>query len=618
MASRPFLLLFVAITSLIEVSADDTFIFEPPSGKTGPAVALLLVQGASSPINGYKPVAKALQAAAPMPLWVGAPQFVADTPEPVQFDSKLKSVYKAMQDQGMKATQTVVFAHSLGGVFTQQHLANARAEPKFDAAILYGSTLLRSYRNTTKITAPVLTVDGDLDGLLRVTRQAEAWFHQVRGTSPTHPPTQPVVLLEGLNHWSVSSGPAPSNVRAHDLPAEVSEAAGHTAIANVVGAYLGALVGASGSAELEAALKSTADIVAPLVAAFTLEGNHRFNTPCDSDFPTNPTCDYPKYPDKSVLPYGPPKPLPPADCTCGSKWVMQSAQKMLAGLDASPVASRHPTLVTSDAFHSVSDVSPFHLPHIFHPPPGTACGASGACALNSTTVTEPVYDVKDELDLGLYPISASEYRSKLKSRQAIWEQAGATHVDYDKTDRNNVRACAAINEAAYEWALQAASGSAARARFDANGTRFTFGDDIYEGIGITGPKWIHAALKYEANGSNVQVSAPYFSTPNKDLGNVSYLETAGFHCASARLDPQTSGHPTLAALCLAPSRAYPSRAYTEVLDRDRAPQIASSSHLRARWNGYSSTHSTLPKRRCRRWRRWRRRRWQSGRMRRRC
>jgi hypothetical protein len=47
-----------------------------------------------------------------------------------------------------------------------------------------------------------------------------------------------------------------------------------------------------------------------------------------------------------------------------------------------------------DAFHDVSDVRPFHLPHIFDPKPGSACSGPKECLINSTTVTMPIYDLK--------------------------------------------------------------------------------------------------------------------------------------------------------------------------------------------------------------------------------
>ena len=127
-----------------------------------------------------------------------------------------------------------------------------------------------------------------------------------------------------------------------------------------------------------------------------------------------------------------------------SAWVASNGQSILANLSAScnPKAS----ITTKDTFHDVSDVHPFHLPHIFSPAPGLACESGAPCAITSTDLSMPVYDSKDALDTGLYPITATEIRTKLKSRQAVWEKAGCKNVDYDSTDRNNAKACRAINQ----------------------------------------------------------------------------------------------------------------------------------------------------------------------------
>ena len=75
---------------------------------------------------------------------------------------------------------------------------------------------------------------------------------------------------------------------------------------------------------------------------------------------------YPKFPDHS-LPPGPkpaPNPALPADCVCGSPWIEQHAGSMIAGMAVS--ANPKAVVTTKDAFHDVSDVHPFHLPHIFN------------------------------------------------------------------------------------------------------------------------------------------------------------------------------------------------------------------------------------------------------------
>ena len=581
------LMLLLALLPAIAVG-DESFFLKPPPGKlAGPEIALVIVQGASSPTAGYRSVAEAIQNATELPVWVGVPQFLLDEPSPIQLSSKIRDSLHSMTAHGMAANRTLLLAHSLGGVFAQQHVMGG-GSPKVDALALYGSTILRKYRNNDNVSTPILTLDGTLDGLLRVTRQAEAWWHQVgKVKSDTEAaPGRPVVLLDGLNHWSISSGAPPPNVVKHDLPAEVAAADAHAQIASVLAAFAGMHLDQSATRRATAAshvrqfVKATAPIVSPLIESLEMEGSRRLRVPCDSDYPTNPKCGYPKWPDKSLLPRKPaPDPLPPADCTCGSQWVAEIAQMMMAGLHDTPAATSA-TFHTADAFHDVSDVRPFHLPHVFHPPPGQACpkGGDGVCLINSTTVTMPIYDAKDSLDLGLYPISASEFRTKLKSRQAMRQKAGLTGalVDYETIDRNNTRACAEINAAAYAWALSHAHPAALK-RFKRIGLPMTFGDDIWSGIGVTGPKWIHDPLRMSVapDGKSTLVAAPIFTTPNKNLGDESYLVTVGYHCAP-----------------LPPPPTHPPK-----LTDDAAHvgmQIASCSRRRARWSTLPSTGCAAP------------------------
>ena len=527
--------------------SDDSYFVPPVAGKTGPEMAVMLIQGASCVPGAYKPFVAALQAASPARLWVGVPEFIADTPEPVQFGSKVDEIYGEMQGAGMNATFTAYLAHSLGGVMSQIHLAGGGV-PNVDALVLYGSTLLRSNRNSFPY--PVLTVDGDLDGLLRITRQAEAFYNQVTlphgaDGAAAAAGAFPVVVHPGMTHWSIASGTPPSNVVNNDLAPEVSEAAGHATLAKTVSTFLALRSAAKGSAAAAAAAKdlgaevaATGALVKPLLDAMQLEGHHYLNTPCESDFPTNPTCGYPIWPGKALGPFTPkpPNPLPPANCTCGSAWVQAHAQRMMAG----PQFAANATVLGHDSFHDVSDVEPFHLPHIFSPAPGTTCapgtaadgsGSGSGCVINSTTVTMPIYDVKDDLDTGLYPICATEFRTKLKSRQACLEAAGFTGVNFTASDSLNVATCGSINQAALDWALANAS-PAAKARYlSAKGQPLTIVDDVYAGIGPTGPKWIKMALAFTPTADNkaVQVQAPYFATANKNLGDESYLHTIGYH-----------------------------------------------------------------------------------------
>eukprot|EP00939_MAST-03C_sp_MAST-3C-sp1_P000305 g305.t1 len=540
---RPFaaeglcMLALLLLSSPLFVEADDSFVLTPdhPS-ETQSIVGLVIVQGAQCKPDAYRPLAMEIQQRAEsernVSAFVGVPEYIADVPEPLQFGSKFDEIVTNMRKAGLPADAPVfLLAHSLGAVMAQSFTQNNAN--KVERQILYGATMLRKFRNAS-YPVDTLTIDGTLDGLLHVTRQAEAYYHQVLHADrhPTKTSDQPVVILEGLTHWSVASGTPPSNVRKNDLKAEVEETEAHVAIAKLVVAYMVD----KNDAYVTSAVESTKDILAPVLSALEMAGYHYLNGPCESDYPTNPTCQYPKWPDKSLLPRkGPPNPMPTNDCTCGSPWVANVAQKMMGDLESTP-AGAYAVVSNKDSFHDVSDVRPFHLPHIFSPNPGTACDNSsstttGSCVVETTTVTMPIYDSKDALlDTGLYPVTASEYRTKLKSRQAIRQSAGLPSVDFDALDKNNVSVCKSINEAAYEWALEHA-GDAAAARFRKIGQPFRFGDDVYAGIGVTGPTWIHKALSFDesADGSFVTVSAPYFATANKNLGDEPYTSTVGYH-----------------------------------------------------------------------------------------
>lgn len=519
-------LLLVSLFSCI--AADDSFILPPRNGSGspgGPEIALIFNQGAKSPVLGYKPMLQAIQVASTYRLWVGVPQHLLDIAD-LDFAPKMEEILQRMSKAGMKADRYVLMGHSLGAVGCQLYLANTKR--KFDALVLTGSSILRHYRNSSLL--PTLTLDGDLDGLLRLSRQAEAYFHQVEragGPEDAKSLERPVVILQGLNHWSFSSGDLPGNVRSHDLRAERSQLEGHQMIGEAVSDYLAFLFGKSTGARqrLVTAVQKTGVILKPLLEALKMEGYHHLQPPCNSDYPTNPTCQYPKYPDKSFLPpAGPPKPLPPADCTCGSPWVEQVAAPMMKGdLDVK--------LIVKDAFHDVSDVRPFHLPHIFEPTPGSACAAPGPdCRMNSTTVTMPIYDLKDLVDTGLWPITASEMRTKFKSRQALQEAAGLKDVNFTETDGSNAGICQSINQAAYEWALKHAS-PVALGRFQKYGQKLSFAEDKKSGFGIMGPTWIHDSLTYtpSQDKKTVVVQSHYFTTANKNLGDVPFIQTVGYH-----------------------------------------------------------------------------------------
>lgn len=87
-----------------------------------------------------------------------------------------------MADDGFTGDNIMMAGHSLGGVFSQQY-ANSNPD-QIKGLILMGATIARTSHEinddgTThfNFAVPTLTMGGEKDGLMRISRVAEAWWH---------------------------------------------------------------------------------------------------------------------------------------------------------------------------------------------------------------------------------------------------------------------------------------------------------------------------------------------------------------------------------------------------------------------------------------------------------
>jgi hypothetical protein len=158
-------------------------------------------------------------------------------------------------------------------------------------------------------------------------------------------------------------------------------------------------------------------VVQPLLDAMEMEGSYNLKPPCYT------------------------KPLVNAQspsCFHGTPWNAQYSQAIMGG----NLPGTKMSVDNDDNHHEVQDTNPIHLPEI-----DTSCASdSKGCTIKTITVSEAIYGTLDSADTGYYPVSASEIKTKLTSRQNIQEHAGITNADFHTLDEEGNR-CADINDA---------------------------------------------------------------------------------------------------------------------------------------------------------------------------
>ena len=453
-----------------------------PIKQTNKQVALVFIQGAQIAPEQYVPLFKAVQeAASSYSVWVGIPQFLADLADPLTIAKNLDKILGAMSAEGMSSDALFLAGHSLGGAVVQSYVA---ASPgKVRGQILMGATLLRKYRNET-YPVPTLAVGGELDGLNRVTRIMEEYFHRV-----LHPSSNaladlfPVIVIKGMNHFQFASGSMPFAVKERDLKAEISFDQAHSIVATYVAAFISVRLGNS-TAEgiLSQAVQSTGKFVAPLVEAYSLEGSYHFKPPCYDNTPSSA-------------------------CQVGSPF-MPTAASIVGGLKEGRIEDH-------DEFHPFLQV-PGHIPHILN----NCSVPSASCVLHTNTVSDNIYEVGDKLDTGFFSNSASEIRAKFKSRQVVWMAAGYKNVAFNSTDGPSASLCRLVNQHTYTTALNTLQSTAGEtlSRFFAYGVPMVMVKD--RGPFNAGPLFISNHLKYtkaknSTGGDIIEVSSATLVTPDQ-------------------------------------------------------------------------------------------------------
>ena len=173
-----------SVLLMLGVTLANTIVLPPAKSTSGTPVAIIWIHGAKCENSAYTTVAQAyIEAGAKQgqKVWVGIPEFKGDVPEPVLMDHYVSETIRKLKRSGFKGDNIFMAAHSLGGVMTQRY---QKDHPEIKGSVLMGSVLLRAHHSlnadgTThfEFPSPVLTLGGTKDGLMRVTRVAESYYH---------------------------------------------------------------------------------------------------------------------------------------------------------------------------------------------------------------------------------------------------------------------------------------------------------------------------------------------------------------------------------------------------------------------------------------------------------
>ena len=461
-----------------------------PPAHTGTPQALLFIQGANVPADEYTDLLKLVQSKTKSALWVGIPEFTMDIPNPAEMKEKFVRIKTELAKQ-VKVEKYFYAGHSLGGYMLSEFLKTNSQD--VTAVVLLGSFLTREHNRLSwpggegiiDYPVAVLTVGGELYGMCRVTRMAEAFYKQQTNLQASEQMDKfPVVILEGINHAQFISGKPNSFIEKNDLRSEVSKADGFETISQVLVEYFENFQSPKNSEILNKLRDWTKEFLSPIATGFEMEGYYNFKPPC-----YNKTLENAKS----------------HTCGHGSQW-SNRGQVIMGGLDEAGL--RNVSITNDDNFHRVYSVTPTHLPQV-----NNSCTRDKLCSLATMTVSENYYERLDSvLDTGFYPESAWEIKCKMSSRQRIWEKAGMKNVNFNKTDLGDI--CKDINQASLEYA-EKITGEKTLARYNKVGVPYVMGADM--GPYNEGPLWIWHYMNYtlveDKGKKEVLVRSPMMRTP---------------------------------------------------------------------------------------------------------
>lgn len=155
---------------------------------------------------------------------------------------------KISQDGG----DVVLMGHAWGGNCIQK-IVHDNADLggwNVDSLVLLSSVVKRDYvqiiqdgdeQGKSQISLgdkKVLQLSGELDGLMRVSRVAESYYHTKLNAEAAQKDQVKSVIMKGVNHASFLTGDGPSYLTGNDLKAEASAEDSQKAVADAVKSFI--------------------------------------------------------------------------------------------------------------------------------------------------------------------------------------------------------------------------------------------------------------------------------------------------------------------------------------------------------------------------------------------
>lgn len=391
-------------------------------------------------------------------LWIAIVDWSSETSSANQL---VEESLKLLTGAGMMMNTTTPFyfiGHSNGGGIIQDYIINTPPQAQIPVNVS-GLILANSYiKRENMLSIPknlnILTIAGELDGLVRISRIAEAEYFN-NDISQKSEFNRMTLLIEGMNHFQFCGNDQLSpELEVNDFQPEITNSVAREQIALVLSSFIRIhsyhMTTQNDITLIQSYKTYTSLMLNPIIQAYHMESSERLFRPCNTL--VNKT-DF---------------------CTVGCQW-SGYAQKVMGGKEVN--------MISSDTFHAVPhQKNPIEFPAIHN-----NCANQAECHLNVTTVSQFLYDTDEN-----GPNAALEIRTKLMSRQSVLLAATGKTYNWTETDGSGYR-CAEINDYTIEWAIDQAPNKT-RDRYLNYGRILRTGKD--KGPLNIGPLWIYTPLEY--------------------------------------------------------------------------------------------------------------------------